>query len=311
MKQQSICFEQTPAMKSFRRAAGDANRFLNTILVGLKTLQVNVALKPDDLAVGWSKPSSSDEWTATQNFALRGAMVALIDAIDQYLRSITQINGLAPHELCDCLNGRKHVGEKHRPTLPERIIRLCESYPNQFRSEYILAVTLLSAWRNKFVHFKHKEGISKDERKKLRDACKYFKNEFSGVNINEMIDRYEADGAPTLGDLSTLIAACQRLVRDIDGHLLHLQDPEIYAVELTRYLIKSSVDPSEELERIFRNGGTQSSGRLHALFLENGGNNSHNRTESAPSLSRVRLNSRLAIGQNKASELFGIKRPKT
>lgn len=308
----SLCFEQSPALLAFRSAAGDANRLLNTLLVGLETLAAGATpVKPADFVVAWSLPSKADEWLETRNFALRGTMVVLVDALDRYLRILSRIEGLAAPELDDRLNGRKSAGEDHRPTLPERVSSLASHYSGVVHASSLLAVALLVAWRNRFVHFEHKADLSRQERQQLLAQANYFRDNFGGITIAEVLARFDADQPPTLADLSTLIAATQRLVRDIDAHLLHLQDGQKYAVALMRYLLDASSDPVSTLETTFFNGGSRAAGRVLALFLENGGNHSENRTASAPWLTRKQLDEVLGLSRNKAAALFGIERPKT
>lgn len=307
----SICFEFTPALLAFRAAAGDANRCLNTLLAGLETLKAGTPVKPQDLVVAWSKPETDEEWLETRNYALRGTMVAVVDAIDQYLKIISRIDGLTPPELDDRLNGRKARGEDHRPTLPERIAPLSAKFPGVVHPAYPLAIALLAAWRNKFVHFEAKEGLSGSERKALISHAEFFRQDLGGVDVNAMLERYISDDPPTLSDLSTLVACAQRFARDLDAHLLHLQEPRAYAVSLARYLIERSANPAQKLEDLFWPGGEGSSGRIHASFLENGANHSVNRTASAPHLSRQELNDILGISRNRAAELFGVKRIRT
>ncbi|MER8854548.1 hypothetical protein NKH94_23635 [Mesorhizobium australicum] len=192
MHEPSICFEQSPAMIAFRRAAGDANRLLNTLLVALETLKGNEAVKPSDLVVSWSKPTTVAEWLETRNFALRGTMVAIVDALDQYLRIISRISGLTSPELDNQLNGRKELNEERRPTLPERVAALCAHYKDTVHPAYVLAVAVLVAWRNRFVHFEHKEGLSRTERSQLLGHADFFKEEFGGADMKGALQRYGA-----------------------------------------------------------------------------------------------------------------------
>jgi hypothetical protein len=58
----------------------------------------------------------------------------------------------------------------------------------------------------------------------------------------------------------------------MDEHLLQLQSGPDYAVALMGYLIASSEDPKAFVDATWKHGGDQSAGRVHALFLDNGGN---------------------------------------
>lgn len=310
--QASVCFEQTPGLIAFRTAAGDANRLLNTLLVALENLKgVTTPSRPTDLVVPWSLPATKSEWIDTRNFALRGTMVVLVDALDRYLRIISRIDGLVAPELNDRLNGRKAAGEDHRPTLPERVVSLCRAYPNVVHPAYMLAVSLLMAWRNRFVHLEYRADLSREERQGFVEHENHFMKEFGGIKISDVVARFDANLPPTLSDLSVLIAATHRLTRDIDAHLLYLQTGPQYAVALMRYLLNISSNRVATLERIFFKGGSRAAGHALARFLENGANHSSNRSGSAPSLTRRELDDVLGLSRTKAAALFGIERPKT
>ena len=298
-------------MLAFRRTAGHANRWLNTLLVGLETLKVTPPVKPADLVVSWSLPASPSEWLETRNFALGATMVAVVDGLDRYMRVVSQVGGVADPSLHDVLNGRPPANSDKRPTIAERLQALCDHYPGAVRGEYVAAMRLLVSWRNQFVHGTDKHPLSLAQRRALTNQAGFFKAELGGILIVDLGGRYERKEAPTLSDLSTLIACGQRLTRAIDEHLLQLQDGETYVVALVAYLINSDSDPVQCLERLFKNGGKQAAGRIHAHLLDHGGNHDANRRASAPALTRARLDALLGVGRNRAASIFGITRPKT
>jgi len=307
----SICFEVTPALQIFRSAVGNANRCLNTLLVGLETLKANEPVSPGDLVLTWHKPTDADEWRETRNFALRGTMVALVDGLDRYLRVVASIDGLVDPSLIDILQGRRSASAERRPTIPQRVNALAARYPGVARPEHCAAIQLLAAWRNKFVHRDYKFPLTLAERKQLAAAATFFAREHANADIMGALERYDRNEAPTLADLSTLIASTQRLARAFDEHFLQLQLGEPYALALLRHIVASDPDPAARVEMLFKNGGNNASGRVHACLLEHGGNNMQNRRAGAPSLTRTALDGMFAIGRNQAAELFGIERKKT
>lgn len=300
----SICFEQTPALLAFRRAAGNANRHLNTLLVGLETLKAVAPIKPNDLVVSWSKPTVAAEWDETRNFALGATMVAVVDGLDRYMRVASQISNLTDASLDDVLNGRQPAKGQPRPNIFERLEAVCGFYPGVVRPEHLAAMRLLVSWRNQFVHGQDKKPLGLAERRALTNAAAFFQNEHGGISIVDMVDRYVRKEPPTLSDLSTLISAAQRLAKGLDEHLLVLQQGEACAVALTGYIIQADPDPKACRERLFERGGSQAAGRVLAELLNHGGNNDQKRTASAPSLTRTRFNAILGMGRNRAAEKF-------
>jgi hypothetical protein len=305
----TICFEMTPALISFRRQVGAANQSLHALVVGLETLKEAEPVRPFDLIfLSWQKPATVQQWDDARAFALNSAMIVTIDALDHFLRVLSRINGLVPDTLHDILNGRKVPGEDHRPTLYERLDALHTAFPGA-RTEHLLAMNLLANWRNRFAHGDYKFALTDKECEAIAQTAGFFRDNHGGADIQGALDRYAKSQAPTLLDLSTLIASAQRLVRDLDATILHRQVAGDYAVALVRYLLENDSNPSARLEWLFEPGGTQAAGRVYALLLDHGGNHAKNRTASAPALTRKELNQRLALGRNDASALFKISRP--
>jgi hypothetical protein len=167
---QTIGFELTPALIAFRRTAGDANRHLNTLLVALETLKTNTPIRPRGLVVPWTKPGVKKEWDDSRDFVLKGCMIAVVDALDQYMRVVSRISGLASPKLDDVLNGRRLAGDDRRPTVAKRFEALANHYPKTVPPEYVAALHLLVMWRNRFVQHDYRFGLPLPVRKTLKAA---------------------------------------------------------------------------------------------------------------------------------------------
>jgi hypothetical protein len=305
----TIGFEMTPALISFRRQVGATSQSLHALIVGLETLKEAEPVRPSDLIyLSWQKPATPEQWAEARTFALKGAMIVTIDALDHYLRVLSRIDGLVPDALHDKLNGRKVASDNHRPTLYERLVALNSVFPGA-RAEHLLAVKLLANWRNRFAHGDYKFALTAKECEAIGNTAAFFRANHGGADIQAALDRYIMSHPPTLLDLSTLIASAQRLIRDLDANILHRQVGADYAVALVRYLLENDSNPSVRLEWLFELGGDQAAGRLHALLLDHGGNHDKNRKANAPALTRQELNQRLGFGRNEASAFFNIPRP--
>lgn len=192
----------SPGIIAFRSAAGDANRHLDTLLAAVGTLKGGATpVRPADLVVAWSLPTTADEWLDTRNFALRGTMVVLVDALDRYLKILSRVQELTAQELDDRLNCRKAHGEDHR------VASLFSHYSGVVHPSYVLAVSLLVAWRNRFVHLEHRANLSKTERQQFAQHADFLKKELGGVVIGDVVARFDANAPPAVVDLSTLMAA--------------------------------------------------------------------------------------------------------
>src|SRR5581483_1895584 len=295
-----IGFDLSPALIAFRRTAGDANRHLNTLLVALETLKANTPVRPNGLAVPWSKPEVKKEWDDSRDYVLKGCMVALVDGLDQYMRVVSRIPGLSAPELDDVLNGRKKAGEQRRPTVAERFEALSSHYPTTVPPEYIAALHLLVTWRNRFVHHDYRFRLPPSIHKGLTASAARFAKDFQGTDIANALKRFGSREPPTLGDLAFLTAIAQRAVRLMDEHLLHIQNGADYAMSLMRYLISASEEPEAVVENTWMYGGKRSVGRVLAQFFDNGCNQDPGLPAHAPSITRKEMDQLFAFGRIRA-----------
>lgn len=300
----SIAFEETPALVMLRKSAGDATRSLNGIIVALETLRHVEPVKPNDLILSWHPSADPADLQRTRAFAMRSAMVAVVDGVDRYLRVVTRLDGLVDENLHDYLNGRWIQTLNRRPTVFERLRHLSDWVPGAASESLLLAFDLLATWRNEFVHCERRHPLPRTKKEALKAAATWFKENRGGADVVAMVARYEAAENPTIADLVTLFAAAQRAVSDIDERLLLRMSGTNYAVALMSFLLKEDANPVAMLERVFEHGGTSSSGTIHALFLHWGANHDENRRANAPSLTRRELDALLGLGRNRAKELF-------
>lgn len=301
-----LSFESSPARIAFRMAAGDANRILNTHLVALETLKTAVPVVPVDLVVPWSLPANAREWEESRSAALKSTMVAVVDGLDQFMKVLSRIPGLALPTLDDALNGRATSPGSRRPTVYERLDVLAAAYPGVVLDQHLAAMHLLVLWRNIFVHRDYRFSLNLPERKVLTANATWFKTSHGGADINGALARYDAKAAPTLADLSTLIASAHRIVTALDDRLIHARAARPYATALMTYLIQNSGDPAAFIDRIWEHGGRHAVGAAHAHFLDNGANHGSHRLASAPLLTAADMNDLFSYGRNEAGITFGV-----
>lgn len=301
-----IAFEASPALIGFRAVVGSANFFLNTVVVGLRTVQVSEPVKPPDLAVAWAKPLKASTYDECREFVLKMMMVAVIDALDQYLRKVGSIPHLVSHGILDDLGGRRFVREgdrERRLTIAERLDVLAMNYPDAVRPEWLATIHLLAFWRNRFVHHDYRFTIPPSVETRLTQASAYFNDEHSGCDILSLLGRFKAGSPPTLSDVSTLLAVVHRTLTSLDEAILFAKTGPEYANSLIAFLSRQSGDPTQFVKSIWQYGRPRTVGKLHALFLAHGGNDKGGRT-SAPSITRDEITEHLGFGLNVALREF-------
>lgn len=137
-------------------------------------------------------------------------MIAVADALNQYMRVVSRISGLAAPELDDALNGRKKPAEDRRPTVAERFEALANHYPVTIPKEYVAALFLLVTWRNQFVHHDYRFGVALPVCKVLMGAAPDFAKDFQNTNIVGASHRVTLRGPPSLNDPAFLIGLPSR-----------------------------------------------------------------------------------------------------
>lgn len=68
-------------------------------------------------------------------FAVKSAIVTVMDGLDQYLRVTNRVAGLVPAALHDDLNGRREPKIERRRTVAERLRVLASSFRAQLTDE--------------------------------------------------------------------------------------------------------------------------------------------------------------------------------
>lgn len=305
---QVIHFVATPARVAFRRTGGDVSRHLHTIWVAIETLAHSAEVRPPDLHLGWTKPSTSVEWNDTRDFATKAAMTSVLDGVDQYLKVLQRIPGLTDLGLQEVLKGTARTPRGSRLTIFARLTAVISHYRCAVTPEQTAAIELLATWRNQFVHGDYRHPISRQSRQILASAAPYFRTAQGGADIMGALARFDARHGPRFADLVTLITTCQLVIGTLDEHLIHLQPAAELAVAVTAFALRQDLNPPALLERLFSRGGRRSSGAVVSLLHRMGVAKTQGYTGSAPSLPRPAFDGVMGLGRNAASDLFGIPR---
>ncbi|MCZ7448324.1 hypothetical protein O8B93_12085 [Agrobacterium rhizogenes] len=186
-----ITFEVTPSLASARKSVGDATRCLNGIIVALETLKHVEPVKPPDLQMSWHKSNSLGDFEEMRTFAVKSAIVTVMDGLDQYLRVTSRVPGLVPEALHDDLNGRRDPKIERRRTVAERLRVLASYLPNAVDGRILLIVDLLGAWRNEFVHGDKRHRLGNRQLKEIKASDAWFKSERGGADVVGLVHRYQ------------------------------------------------------------------------------------------------------------------------
>ncbi len=303
-----ILFDATPARVTFKRIAGDTSRYLNTLWVGITTLQAGHVDRPNWWVLGWSMPQTIGEWQDTNAFIAKSGMATVLDGIDQYMKVLKRISGLTNPASELYLTGAARKSTGARFTIPERFAAVNLAHGGPASPEFVAAIDLLATWRNHFVHGDRRFPLDKQSRTVLLSADARFKSSLGGTDIRAILARFDSGAGPLPNDLIALISAAQLAVAALDQHLLFNASMQEYSVALTAFLLDESTDPAALLDRLFRYGGKRSSGSVFALMMKSKVARARGSAPCVNQVSRSEFDAVLAMGRNKASEIFGIAR---
>ncbi|WP_420412212.1 hypothetical protein [Roseibium sp.] len=88
------------------------------------------------------------------------------------------------------------------------------------------ALDIAIEWRNRRVHSLAKDKVDEPTKKFLRTQEEHFSAGYSGLDIKEMLSRFESGEAPTFKEAAAVVRLCHEAVEHYDGYLLKQIDIE-------------------------------------------------------------------------------------
>lgn len=100
-----LCMLESPARRSFKRAAGHDNHFLITVHVGLAAVQAGTAKLPPEMRVGWDPRDREASAERSRGFANKAALAWTIDTLEAYLDFLRVEPHFASQDIREGLQG--------------------------------------------------------------------------------------------------------------------------------------------------------------------------------------------------------------
>jgi hypothetical protein len=221
-----LCMLESPARRSFKRAAGHENHFLITIHVGLSAVQTGIAKLPTGMRVGWDPRDCETSAERSRGFANKAALAWTIDTLEAYLDFLRVEPDFASQEIREGLRG---AIEREEGIAGK--IRAAAKDTGQGETPEAVLAEIGVAWRNRLVHQKASSKAKRDLVAAARRNADHYLEVYSGMHIDELIERADARPAvpPTLKEVTAIIRAIQKLVEKVDEYVLG-------GVVLPRYL---------------------------------------------------------------------------
>lgn len=240
---------ESPFLVDYLKNVGNAVHSINTIVVGLSSIESGEYKVPEDLTIGYETRDNVASARKSRKFALKSSMIFIEDSLSNYLKDIrvlidndilisilSRSNPQFNPDLNDLFqtkypetyklfnkNNQKasKQGEKDKEykhiSSADRIRALNEFY--QFDETYwIPCIVMLIKWRNKIVHRKSKTELNREENLLLKANKEILNQNHANIDIEKTIYHFNNNDI-TLKDATTLIAVSIRFARFIDEQI--------------------------------------------------------------------------------------------
>ena len=222
----------TPALQPFLDSTGRIVHHLNTIVVGLSSVEAGHATKPAGLDITWAPKDLVTSSRQARAFAMRSTLIFLAEEINSYIDQITKYPGLTR------TNDWDSKKKADRLVAVQRQLKIEDDF-------LLVGAVLIAHWRNRNVHGQSGAKLTEAQRKILLDAKETLKSDFKNLDVQRLLDDFEKD-SPSLKDTSSLVAMAIRFVKRLDESI---PEPSS-ADEVNQWLVALGL--KEQIERVSR-----------------------------------------------------------
>lgn len=234
------------ARKTFKRLLGQTNHYLITILVGLDYIKDNDINLPEEFRTSWNPRDKKSSSIRSREFAINATLSWAIDALDAYLSFCHKKPTLYQEkEIQD------NAGAAGQFVFPKFLVLRDYVYTaNETSFKEIAALTEVAIqWRNRLVHYFADNQISQETRQILTDNPNYFLENFQGLDIKELLIRFDGNQAPRFKEITSLIRGIHKFVEKSDNYLLSKIDKELHFIECFDFHLKLNIESENDLKK--------------------------------------------------------------
>ncbi len=254
---------ESPFLIDFLKNVGESVHSINTIVVGLTSIESGNYKKPENLTITWNTSDNKFSARKARKFALQSALIYVDDALSNYLKdirvlidnkiltsilsrsnpqfdtnleSIFKIKYPKTYDLFNKQNQKAtSEDEKDREyrhiSSVDRIRALSEFFKFD-KTYWVPCIVMLIRWRNKIVHRTSAGQLTREEISVLRNASVELKDNHANIDINQTILHFYSNEI-TLKDITTLIAIAIRFAREIDEQIFK----SVNRIEIVEYYV--------------------------------------------------------------------------
>jgi hypothetical protein len=245
---------ESPFLLDFLKNAGSSVHSINTIIVGLTSIENGKYEKPEDLTITWTTSDNKFSARTARKFALKSALIFIEDSLAIYLKDVrvltdndilksilSRSNPQFDIKLKDTFKSKYPLTfdlfnkQNKKATKPDEKykeyrhissadrIRALDEFFDFEQPYWTNCIVLLIRWRNMIVHRKSVGNLTHKELTILSQNSTDIKSNHANIDINETISNFN-NNLMTLKDATTLIAIAIRFARSIDEELFKSVD---------------------------------------------------------------------------------------
>jgi hypothetical protein len=195
---------------------GEAVFSLNTLVVGLDAVEKGHE-KPDTLDISWDPTDRVIAARKSRKFVLEAVAVRVCEALIEFVSALAKLPRLeaVSSKWDDKTKNAEKVGQVFTAFLGDNYL--------------ISAAVLLVHWRNRIVHRGSNAKLQASQKKALQNHEAEIAKDYKNLSVDCLLCHFE-EKRPTLKDISSLVAICLKLAREIDEALhINLSKPDLDA----------------------------------------------------------------------------------
>ena len=214
----------TPERTHFKRSFGQANHFLVTIIVGLHTVKTLEAVPPPNLPAAWDPKDAGRSAERSEAFAIQGALVFLVTALDQYLGEVARLARPRSPSLAAAID----AAAKNNKGLRGQV-QAFANFSGTLQSAELALVESAVQWRNRLIHLGSNARFNSELRDQLVEHAHEYETDYRHLEPDRMIKAFAARvESPSLKELAGMITATHRFIRRVDSGVLAKLDYDEY-----------------------------------------------------------------------------------
>ena len=233
----------TKAKKLFKKRFGQANHLLITALVGLDAIESGkVTKKPDSFNTSWNPIAPVRSAERARTFTLKSFLGWAVESLEMYLTELNRKpKELESEELTIIFSkaGRsiyqKTIGVGEYAKVDPVLVALME---------------VLITWRNYTFHYDIDNEIRSESVDILRKAADRIREEFCGLEIDQLQETWQSQGDFTFKETASLISATHKFVSAVDNFALKSLDTKKYMTDALELHFRSNDKAIQKLRSL-------------------------------------------------------------